>query len=511
VLIITKLTMTYAAFTPRSAPTLCDPYDLRSISFDNHAHLIARPTDGSRPRRATQYSIMGNPISLIREEASCANDEEKVRMQNEEYLQLMEKMINAHLRIQQSRILAGLENYSKLKTHDLQEYKQVNILLSSKPSQDLKEAINDFFSSHIVKGLGKICPAAILTVLGNNSVGKYEASGMFIVWKDNKLLRYDTYCYRWNFAAKGVLKDVEGVVGVLLLKRVIDLTRTNPHLLIWVISHQASLLGKTSELKEMIEEAMDILEKVVDSQDIVKAAVNVSLLDVRHYPFIPHNHGLLPKWMQWLQSRQHQKSVPTESLISNLEVASTSTESDLEGASMSTESDPEVLFSNMEWASKFAKTLISDLEEASTSAEPLISDMQSTSTQMKRKNESGSPRDRRRRKSKRGGRGASLGGGRSKRWKKGKWASTESDMEALISDMEWASKFAEPLISDLGEASTSAESLSPDLEGASIQMKRKNESRDRRKSKSKRGGRKGASVGGGRSKRWKKGNEGRWR
>ena len=44
-------------------------------------------------------------------------------------------------------------------------------------------------------------------------------------------LRCDAYYYRWNFASKGIIEDMKGVVGVLLLKRVVDATKTDRKLL----------------------------------------------------------------------------------------------------------------------------------------------------------------------------------------------------------------------------------------------------------------------------------------
>ena len=69
----------------------------------------------------------------------------------------------------------------------------------------------------------------------------------------------------WNFAAAGVIEDTEGVVGVLLCKRVIDITKTDPQVLTWAISRQASSLGKKDEA-QMIEEAMGVLERVMKFQ-----------------------------------------------------------------------------------------------------------------------------------------------------------------------------------------------------------------------------------------------------
>ena len=212
---------------------------------------------------------MGQKTSQIRDEARSMNDQERKRL--EERLQILEKMVNGRLQVQQGHILAGERGDQEIHSGTIVEaYKQVNIVLSSKASPELEGAISDFFSGNLMTGLGKLVGLALKSVLGNASMGEYETSEMFIVWTDNALLRYDVYCYRWNFAAAGVIEDTEGVVGILLCKRVIDLTTTDPQVITWAISRQANILKKEDEVKEMIEEAMQVLEKVMKFQAKMK-------------------------------------------------------------------------------------------------------------------------------------------------------------------------------------------------------------------------------------------------
>ena len=221
---------------------------------------------------------MGNPVSKIREEARTLNDIEKRRMQ--ERLQILEKMVNGRLQKQHSHILTGERGDQEIHSGTIVEAcKQVNIVMSSKPSEDLVAAIDEFFTGNYMSGLGKLVHVAVKGVLGNASMGEYETSQMFIVWEYNALLRYDAYCYRWNFAAEGVIEDTEGVVGVLLCKRVIDITKTDPQVLTWAISRQASGLGKKDEA-QMIEEAMEVLERVMKFQVKVKSLQEESGLEI---------------------------------------------------------------------------------------------------------------------------------------------------------------------------------------------------------------------------------------
>ena len=194
-------------------------------------------------------------------------------------------MVNTRLDIQHSHILAAGRSNS-LKIHSAtnsQKYKQVNIVFASKPSQDVKEATNDFFSRHIIKGLSKMVSHTATTVRENNSVGEYEASEKFSVWEDNKFFCCETYCYRWNFAIKVVIEDVEDVLGVLLLKRVFCLTMVNPQVLVWAISRQAKILGKENEAREMIDKAMTVLDEVVTYEEATVQKFEVVQVNTNSY------------------------------------------------------------------------------------------------------------------------------------------------------------------------------------------------------------------------------------
>ena len=72
---------------------------------------------------------------------------------------------------------------------------------------------------------------------------------MFIVWSDNALLRCDTYYYRWNFVSKSVINEIEGVTGCLLMKRVIDITKTDPQVLTWAITRMADRVNDETDQK----------------------------------------------------------------------------------------------------------------------------------------------------------------------------------------------------------------------------------------------------------------------
>lgn len=218
-----------------------------------HRHLYSSP--------------MGNPISKIRQEATKAADEEEQAMQQR--LQILEKMVTARLDNENAQVLAGERNDQEIHAGTIvQIHRQINITDSAKESQKISDAIHNFFSGDLIAGLETVVEFGAEAVLGNESMGEYETTDMFIVWSSNALLRCDAYYYRWNFVSKSVIDKTEGVVGVFLMKRVIDITKTDPQVLTWAITQQANR-GKQDPGKA-VDDAMTVLEKVVAFQAKLK-------------------------------------------------------------------------------------------------------------------------------------------------------------------------------------------------------------------------------------------------
>jgi hypothetical protein len=205
---------------------------------------------------------MGQSASAIRKAAEAAEEAEKIKL--EERLQILERMITGRLRNAKNNILAGQRNDEEIHAGIIvEELQHISIVETEKGSDDIKGAVDDFFSGNFMKGIGDIVSLTVSTILGNESVGEYESTDMFIVWHNNALLRYDLYTYRWNFSSKGgVIENTEGVTGAFMCKRVIDLTQTDPQVLTWAISRQAAITG--IDASSMIDSAMKILEKIVD-------------------------------------------------------------------------------------------------------------------------------------------------------------------------------------------------------------------------------------------------------
>ena len=210
---------------------------------------------------------MGNPISKVRAEAKAADEKTKLEMQQR--LNILEKMLHGRLENEMSTLLNGERGDQEIHAGVIVElHKMAYITESQKESQQLHDAIGDFFHGDFIGGLEDIVQLGAESVLGNDRMGEFETSDMIIVWNSNALLRCDAYYYRWNFSSKGVIDQHEGVLGVLLIKRVIDMTKTDPQVLTWAITDQVNRVPnpKPGEAEEAINNATKVLEKVVAFQ-----------------------------------------------------------------------------------------------------------------------------------------------------------------------------------------------------------------------------------------------------
>ena len=204
---------------------------------------------------------MGISISKLRKQQEA----EKVEMQ--ERLNVLEKMVNYHLDNAKTEMLAGERNDQEIHTGTVVEFiKQVNITMSKEESPDLDDAVQEFFGGNILNGFHKFVSLSVRCVLGNASMGEHEGNNMFILWEDNALLRVDAYYYRWNFSSNEIIKDVEGASGVVCIKRVIDLVNTDPQVLTWAISKQASVENSSESAPKLIDDAIGIIKKVTELQ-----------------------------------------------------------------------------------------------------------------------------------------------------------------------------------------------------------------------------------------------------
>ena len=211
---------------------------------------------------------MGNPISKLRKGIVDTSPAENEKMQ--ERLNMLEKVVNFHLDNAKTEMLAGERGNQEIDTGTVVEFnKQVNIAITTERNPELEDAISDFFARFFGGNLSvdfqNLVSVAVEAVLGNASMGEHEGTNIFI--PDNALLRLDAFYYRWNFSSTEIIQNVEGASGVIVIKRVINLVNTDPQVLNWEISRQASLLGTHADsASEMIDDAVAIIKKVSDTQ-----------------------------------------------------------------------------------------------------------------------------------------------------------------------------------------------------------------------------------------------------
>ena len=217
---------------------------------------------------------MGTSVSKLRKEVTV---DDELKQEFVERLQILERMADFRLENEMTKILSGERTDQDIDTGTIVSVqKMVYVKTEMGQSEVVKDVIHQLFSSDRTGGLESVVELSAETVLGNDSAGEYESSDMFIIWSDNALLRCDTYYYRWNFVSKSVIKEVEGVTGCLLMKRVIDITKINPQVLTWAITRMANRLNdhRDNELEEkpedIINHVLEVLQNVVKVQRQIK-------------------------------------------------------------------------------------------------------------------------------------------------------------------------------------------------------------------------------------------------
>ena len=206
---------------------------------------------------------MGSPLSTVRE---AIKQTQADRVQAEERLQMLEKMIKGHLREAKTHILNGERGDQEIHSGTIvQEFTEVSIKTDSAPNK-AEEIVNAFFSGDWKTGLKTIILGAVSAIAENISAGEHEQQTMFITWEDNALIRSDLYIYRWNFSAKGVIDTYEGVCGILMMKRVVDVLNVDIQVLTWAISCSNPSQEKQNE---EIRDAMDMIVKVANLKKMI--------------------------------------------------------------------------------------------------------------------------------------------------------------------------------------------------------------------------------------------------
>ena len=213
---------------------------------------------------------MGNSILSSKEAADQESDED-VKQAMLERLKIVNRMVNHVLDnakinyLPTNKLMPGQEIHTGT---EVKYSKQVYVVLNKPlPNDDPDTAIKNFFGRNIEDHFKKIVTGSLGPVLRNTKMGEHEASHMFIQWSDNALFRLDAYYYRWNFSTKEIIiKGVKGISGVVVMKREIDLAKTDISDINAALFLQGSNLDPENEEDAELVEAADniLLQKIED-------------------------------------------------------------------------------------------------------------------------------------------------------------------------------------------------------------------------------------------------------
>lgn len=168
---------------------------------------------------------MGTSISSLRENIS--RTEMKVeRLELEQRLNVVERMVHGQLERKEATIIAVANNsrnlhpgavVDKMKIVNITNRRDVNM------SVTINMAITSFFEEIDLnlEDITLLLRQSSSCIVNKTSQGESEAYDMLVLESRKLALRYDVYYYRWNFILNNI-RNIDGVVGVLLIKRLID-------------------------------------------------------------------------------------------------------------------------------------------------------------------------------------------------------------------------------------------------------------------------------------------------
>lgn len=195
------------------------------------------------------------------------NSQSRAQSEMEEpRLKILEKMVLYQLNKAKASILNGETGDQKIKTGHVVEVNQtVNIIRCSNRPFDDQNKVNDcryIGCAGTDKNLEKLILRTMNSVLENFNIGEHEATEMFIQWFGCAIIRFDVYCYRCNFSSNEVVKNFEGAIGVIIMKRTINLIATNPQILASTIFHQVTRYQKPGKTTDIINEVVTVINAI---------------------------------------------------------------------------------------------------------------------------------------------------------------------------------------------------------------------------------------------------------
>ena len=197
----------------------------------------------------------------------------------DERLKVLEKMIFYQLNKAKESILNGEISYQEIKTgHMVEANRKVNILRrGNRPFDNLKK-VNDcrFIGCGTDENFKKLLLKSMNPVVENLNTGEHEATEMFIQWSGYALIRFDVYCYRCNFSSNEVVKNFEGAIGVITIKRTINLIITDPQTLASKILDQ--VINYPKKTTDIINEVVTIINKIRSTANRLEYSMPISCI-----------------------------------------------------------------------------------------------------------------------------------------------------------------------------------------------------------------------------------------
>lgn len=204
---------------------------------------------------------MGTSISKLRKDVALLPDHDEKHAMHER-LKILEKVILYQLDNAKLSILKGETGNQEIYAGPVSAVtKQVNIIMAGRPPDEVRKSVKQLFRGHVKKLVLK----AVSFVVTNPCVGEHEGTSTFIQWTEHHcaIMRLDIYCYRWNFSSDKVIHDLEGAVGVIIVKRLINLANIDSQILTSTMFKQLAFLNNPRKITRMLKKADKTLQRLI--------------------------------------------------------------------------------------------------------------------------------------------------------------------------------------------------------------------------------------------------------
>eukprot|EP00731_Ephydatia_muelleri_P037837 Em0575g4a len=163
---------------------------------------------------------MGNAIGDARKAVRAAQEGKEA---SEERLKLLEKMVTNHLTLQKQHILNGERNDQEIHEGTIvREYQQMYVTDSRELSNEIEKTVDSLFSGDF---------------LASESTNRARCSSS---GKTTPYFFSIYICIAGTSSSKGVITEAEGVLGALMVQRVMNIAKVDPQVITWAICSGSS-------------------------------------------------------------------------------------------------------------------------------------------------------------------------------------------------------------------------------------------------------------------------------